>query len=327
MNGTKRCFISYPALGLAVFLMVLPARLSAQELAREALACFPVGTQQLAYANLAQLRSLPNYRQLRSIIFNRQMQDLEEFLQPLGTDVEKDVDEVVVGWRGPGAEDPVFFGLAEGQFNPDQAQSLIAKEKLPTTLYAGYVLDAFGPGIDRNGLFFTFLDANLAAFGRLSDLKAVIDGYLGNRTALNSNSDFVNWEGQIEGSGPEWGITTGKGAAGLALPWLLPDAKGKENIDLSHILDSIKTVLYTTSWDTDFSVQISVICQDAGSASTLAQLLTLWRNAVSTTSSPPSEANQFIQALEITPDGNRVELAGSGPADVLTQVLRHMSAN
>lgn len=322
MKRTKLFFIPYSVVSFVVFLMTLPTRLSAQELARQALACFPSDTRQLAYANLAELRSLPNYRQLRSVIFNRQMQNLAEFLRPLGADVERDVNEVAVGWRGQAAEDPVFFGLAQGQFNPDQVQSVITQEKLPATPYAGYVLDAFGSGIDRNGLFFTFLNSNLAAFGRLSDLKALIDGYLGNRTALNSNSEFVNWEGQVEGSGPEWGITTGKAAAGLVLPWLLPGTK--QNVDLSSVLAPIKAVLYTTDWRVDFSVQISVICQDAQSASTLAQLLTLWRSSVSTGASHPSDANQFIQALEITPDGNQVELSGSGPADVLAQVLRHM---
>ncbi|MGH9328243.1 MAG: hypothetical protein ACRD2B_16360 [Terriglobia bacterium] len=321
MKRTSICVPCFLVLGVVVLLvMAIPQKLSAQALARQALACFPPDTQQLAYANLAQLRSLPNYRQLRRVIFSRQMQNFEAFLRPLGADVDRDVDEVAIGWRGTG--DPVFFGLAEGQFQPDPVQSLIAQEKLPTSQYEGYTLDAFGSGIDRNGLFFTFFSPNLAAFGRLSDLKALIDGYLGLRPALNTNTEFVNWEGQIEGSGPEWGITTGKAAANLALPWLLPGAK--RNIDLSSILSPIKAVLYSTDWGTDFSAQISIICHGAESASTLAQLLTLWRNSVSTTPSQSSDANQLIQSMEITLDGNQVELSGFGPTDALAQVLQHM---
>lgn len=309
---------------LLVVLLLPSALLRAQGLAREAMASFPLDTQQIAYANLAQLRTLSNYGQLRRVLFNIQMQNFEQFLRPLGTDPEKDVDEVALGWRGSGGNSSAFFGLAQGQFNPARAQAYITKEQLPTSEYQGFTLDAFGSGLGRDDIFFTFFNSNLAAFGHLSDLKALVDGYLGRRTTLNSNADFVNWEAELEGSGPQWGVTTGKAAAGLAVPWLL-GAKPKQNIDLSGLLAPVKAVLYQTNWDPDFSANISIICRDPQSAQTLAQLLTICRDSPALVNSRPPDVLNFIQSLRIAASGNRVELAGSGSPGVLNRVLQNIN--
>src|SRR5487761_456894 len=186
-------FILSAAVPAAVLTLLLPAAIRAQGLAREALSCFPPDTVQLTYTDLAHLRSLPNYSQLSRVLFSRPVQQLEELLQPLGADPEKDVDEVALGWRGPMASNPVFFGLAEGRFHPSHVQDFMTREQLPSRQYEGYLLSTFGSGLNSNDLFFTFLSSDLAAFGSLSDLEALIDGYLGNRVTLDSNSQFVNW--------------------------------------------------------------------------------------------------------------------------------------
>src|SRR5487761_1392963 len=313
-------FILSAAVPAAVLTLLLPAAIRAQGLAREALSCFPPDTVQLTYTDLAHLRSLPNYSQLSRVLFSRPVQQLEELLQPLGADPEKDVDEVALGWRGPMASNPVFFGLAEGRFHPSHVQDFMTREQLPSRQYEGYLLSTFGSGLNSNDLFFTFLSSDLAAFGSLSDLEALIDGYLGNRVTLDSNSQFVNWEAELEGSGPQWGITTGKAAANLAAPWLASGSKDAK-ADLNSLFAPIQAVLYQADWSDNFSAQIDVICQTPQSAQTLAQLLTLWRDSASSARSRSPEMTNFIQDLQIDTDGRRVELAGSGPPGVLNQFL------
>src|SRR5487761_856726 len=288
-------FILSAAVPAAVLTLLLPAAIRAQGLAREALSCFPPDTVQLTYTDLAHLRSLPNYSQLSRVLFSRPVQQLEELLQPLGADPEKDVDEVALGWRGPMASNPVFFGLAEGRFHPSHVQDFMTREQLPSRQYEGYLLSTFGSGLNSNDLFFTFLSSDLAAFGSLSDLEALIDGYLGNRVTLDSNSQFVNWEAELEGS----------------------RTKG----ELGSLFAPVQAVLYQASWNNNFSAQIDVICQNPQSAQTVAQLLTLWRDSASSAGSRQPEMTNFIQGLQISTDGRRVELAGSGPPDVLKQFL------
>lgn len=314
-TSTSRIAVCFAAFGL---LVLGSPRANAQELARTALATFPSGTQRFAYADLEALRSLPNYRQMRNAMFTSQMLSFERFLGSLGIDAEKDVNEVVLGWRGPGGEAPVFFGLAAGQFDPDAVEALVAKENLPSAQYGGYRLIAFGPGSSGTNLFFTFFSSNLAAFGRMSDLKALIDGYQGTGKTLQTNSEFANWATSLDSSGPEWGITTGKAAAGLTLP-LLP--RGQRS-DLSELLGPIKAVLYSVNWSGDFSAQISVITTNAQSASTIAQILTLARDAASAGASKPPLVAGFLQQTQISANGNRVEIAGSGSPGVLSALMR-----
>ncbi len=310
----------------AMVIFALPATLCAQGLAREALACFPADTVQMTYANFADLRGLPEFPQLRRVLFIRPIQQFESFLQPFGADPEKDVNEVVLGWRGPEGPRGVFFGLAQGSFDGPRIQNSMAQEKLPTRAYDGYVLSTFSSGVNPNDLFFTFLSSDLAAFGRLTDLKALIDGYFGNKATLNSDAQFVNWEGELDGSGPQWGITTGKAAANLAAPWLGGNAK-KKDASLAMLFAPVKAVLYQVNWTNDFSVEIDLICQDAQSAETMERLLRIWRDSAASMNSRPADIASFVQELQIETDGRRVELTGSGSPDVLAQFLQGATAH
>ncbi|MGH9359648.1 MAG: hypothetical protein ACRD1O_10805, partial [Terriglobia bacterium] len=208
----------------------------------------------------------------------------------------------------------------QGRFHPDGVQGDMIREHLPSRQYGGYVLNTFGSGLGRDDLFFTFLSPDLAAFGKLSDLEALVDGYLGNRAGLNSNSQFANWEAELEGSGPQWGITTGKAAAGLATPWLAGTSKAAK-ADLNALLAPVEAVLYQVDWSNNFSAQVDVICQTPQSAQTLAQILTLLRDSASSASSHPPAMTSFIQNLQIDTDGSRIELAGSGSPALLSQFL------
>ncbi|MGH9434103.1 MAG: hypothetical protein ACRD3T_21450, partial [Terriglobia bacterium] len=226
---------------------IIPALSSAQGLPGEALASFPLDTQQIAYADLSQLRDLPNYEEIRLSLFNRQMQTLEEFLKTIGNDPERDATEVVLGWRDNSLDPSAMFGLAGGSFDPTGGQAMFNKTQLPLIHYRGFTLDTYDSSADRDALYFTFLSSGLAAFGRLQDLRSLIDVRLGDRPALDSNSQFVNWEADLEGSAPEWGITTGKAAGKLVEPWFTgsggkPNKQGKP-IDVSSLLAPVEAVL------------------------------------------------------------------------------------
>ncbi|MDE3180526.1 MAG: hypothetical protein KGM47_12800, partial [Acidobacteriota bacterium] len=205
---------------------------------------------------------MPNYRQIRQALLNHEMRLFEDFLDSIGSSPGKSADEVVAGLRG--GESQQLFGMASGQFNPSKAQDFINKEQLPTRQYDGYTLDAFGPGLSRDDLFFTFVNPGLAAFGRLNDLEALLDGYIGQRATISSNKNFVDWVASLDGSGPEWGVTTGKAALNLAAPWLLNSSKQK--LDLASVIGPLRAVLYQANWDNGFTAQITAICQNPQSA-------------------------------------------------------------
>ena len=299
-------------------LLCFSASVRSQGLGSEALAFFPPNTQQIAYADLSQLRALPNYKQLRQALFTPEMRNLEGFLQSIGSDPEEDVDEVIVGWRANAMSMSAAFGIAEGNFDPSQLQNLAAKGNLPSRQYEGYTLLGYGLH-ETDSLYITYLGSNLAAFGKLNDLERMVDDYLGRQPSLNSNSQFVNWEAELDGSGAQWGITTGSAAAAVAAPWL--GASPKAPISLSAIFKPIKGVLYKVNWSGDFDAQISVICDDSQDTQTLDRLLLLWQSALAATPGDSAPVNQFVRELQISTDGNRLELEGSGPPQSITDIL------
>lgn len=293
----------------------------AQDISQTALASFPADTQQIAYVNLAELRQLPNFSRISSALLNRQMLSFEEFLHSMESDPSKQVNEAAVGLRAEGPQ--TLFGLASGEFDPAQVQNFIARQKFPTEQYDGFTLDSFGGGLSPNGLFFTFINPGLAAFGRLPDLQAVLDGYLGQRATLSSKKDFVNWVTELDGSAPEWGITTGKAAANLAAPWLLSESAQK--LDLSSVLGPMRAVLYTANWNSGFTAQITAICQNAQSAGTLARLLSIWRDSTSLRGPQPADVEEFIESLQVSSSGDEVQIVASGSPQVFLRLLQNVS--
>ena len=299
---------------------LFPALLSGQGVAREALTIFPADTQQLAYVHLAQLRVAPDYSQIRPRLFSRRLRDFQDFLRSMGTDPERDVEEVVLGWRGP-PTDAAFFGLAEGRFQPEKIRDFFAASQLPSLQYEGFDLYVFGSGEDPADLFFAFLGSSSAVFGRLGDLKALLDVRRGARPALDSNPTYVGWEAELEGTAPQWGIASGEAAANQAAPWL--GGGGKQAPELTAFLRPIQSVLYRIEWDRGVSTHISILCQTAESAAALSKVLTLWRSSqqAGAANSAPGMA-AFIQDMEIQANASRVELSGSGSLESVDQVLR-----
>jgi hypothetical protein len=299
--------------------LLFPMPLKADQVPGEALNTFPADTLQVVFTNLAELRSLPSYTQIRQRILTRQLHAFEEFLRPMGVDPDKDIDEVMLGWRGEMVGPAGFLGMAAGRFQPNLVQQYFAHTGLPVRQYNGADLYAFGSGSDPDDLFFTFFDTTLVAFGRLTDVKAMIDARQGAINALNSNSDFVNWQGELDGTAPQWGILNGKSAANLAGSWLAPS--GQKNVDVSSLARSVRALLYRVQWDTGFTAQLTMICNTPESAAGFATLLGLLQQAAKQPAPTGAAFPPILQSIETHRDGARLELDVSGPPELLDQIL------
>lgn len=320
-EDSLRLRASIAAWGAVVVLLLFPALLMAQGLGREALSVFPADTVQLTYLNLAQLRSMPEYPQIRQRLLNRQLRGLQDFLRSAGTDPDKDVDEVVLGWRGEASGGAGFLGRAEGRFSPDHVHNFFVQQRLPVRQYEGLELYAIGSGEDSANVFFAFLSSSSAAFGRVGDLKELLDVRAATRPALDTNASFVGWEAELEGTAAQWGIAVGKAAANAAGPWLA--AGGKQSPDPSVLFSPVRAVLYRVDWGSGVTAYVSIVCQSSETAAALSALLTVWRDSRQTAGADQASAavNAFVQGLEIQSSGSRVELTGSGPMEAVDQIL------
>jgi hypothetical protein len=238
----------------------------------------------------------------------------------MGIEPEKDIDEVMLGWRGEMVGPSAYLGMAAGRFQPALIQQYFERTNLPVQEYDGQKLYAFGSGTDPDDLFFTFFDSSLAAFGRLVDVKAMLDARQGSINALNANSDFVNWQGELDSTAPQWGILNGKSAGNLAGSWLAPN--GQKTVDLSSLSRTVRALLYRVQWDTGFNAQLFMVCDTPESAAGFDTLLGLLKKAGQ--QAPPSGGTSLppiLQSIEAHRDGARLELDVSGPPDLLNQIL------
>jgi hypothetical protein len=308
------------AIAFSLGSMLNPAPLLADQLPGEALTTFPADTLQVSFTDLATLRTLSVYPQIRERILNRQLRAFEDFLRPMGMDAEKDIDEIMLGWRGEMVGPSGYLGLAAGRFQPELVQKYIQQTGVPVTQYDSADLYPFGAGGGADDLYFTILDISLAAFGRLGDLKAMLDARQGSINALNSNSDFVNWQGELEGTSPQWGILNGKSAANMAGAWLAPS--GQKTVDLGSLARSIRALLYRIQWDTGFTANLFMVCDTPESAAGFDTLLGLLKQA---SKQPPSSGGvalpPILQKIESHRDGDRLELDVSGPPEMLDQIM------
>ncbi len=313
------------SLFLAVTLAALRAQpVRAQSAAQDALAMFPSDTQQFAFSDLSQLRSLPQFPLILSSLVGPELRSLESGLRPAGIDTTRDVQQLVLGWRA-GASSASFFGIAEGNFNADQVQQYFVRQRLPLQAYQGYYLYPVGAGSPRTRMYVTFLNSSTAAFGRLEDVKALIDVQNNTLSSLDSNNDFVRWEGDLDGTAPQWGIATGPAAANQALPWLMA-GKGVPG-NLSSMFAPIKAVLYRVNWSQadGVSLHLSVHCQNLQAAAGLNQLFTLLHNSASSPAAANAQLSpavaQVLQNLQVSTDGSRLDLDMTAPITALAQLL------
>jgi len=302
-------------------LVLFPALSRGQGGGRDAISMFPADTQQLVYSNLAQLRALPDYPQIRQLLFTQQLRTLEDSLRSMGTDPEKDVDEVTLGWRGDPSS-TAFFGLAEGRLQPDQVHDYVFQHQLPYQHYAGYDLYPSNSGQDHSALYFVFFDSSSAAFGRLSDLKALLDVREGTHPSVNSIAEFADGESELEGTAPQWGIARGAAAANQAAPWLTGGAKLPA--DPKVFLSTVQWVLYRFDWASGFSMHMSILCQNSEGASNLEKILTFVRAVRPSGSASASAATgALFQGMEIHTNDSRVEVSASVPMETAEQLFRN----
>ncbi len=309
------------SLACAFAALLLPARLAADQLPGEALNTFPADTLQVSFTNLATLRTLAVYPQIRQRILNRQLRAFEDFLRPMGIEPERDIDEIMLGWRGEMVGPSGYLGMAAGRFQPNLIQQYVERTGIPVQQYDGANIYAFGSGGGADDLFFTFFDGTLAGFGRAGDLKAMLDARQGSINALNSNSDFVNWQGELDGTAPQWGILNGKSAGNLAGAWLAPS--GQSRVDMTSLGKSVRALLYRVQWDTGFTATLFMICDTPESAAGFATLIGLLQQASKQPAKPGGTPTlpPILQSIQTQRDGARLELDVTGTPEMLDQIL------
>ncbi len=275
----------------------------AQDLVKDALASFPIETLRLEYTHPAKLRTLPNYTTLRQRYVGARLERLESSLAQLGIR-EKDVDELVLGWK-PSAPDLEFYGLAAGRFN----LKLVAQDAAARGLSPSPVGErqAYCPEAGLASTCVVLLSSSRGAFGPLAVLSALVDSGGGQATPLNSNIRFTKLLSDSRTSTPIWGVAVGPAIVDWFKGWI----PGQENLklDWSRTVANVEALAYNVDVADKIQLSVRFDCTSSEAALNLRQILEglklfqqlAWQNQ------NPNRPNPF-QSLELDARGGQVNL-------------------
>lgn len=232
------------------------------DLLSDALQTFPANTQSLEYDNLAVLRRLPDYNELRKKYTSDALKRVKNTLSQVNIS-EDQLSEVVTA-AGPN----VFFGLIAGNFN-----SATAEQQATTHSLTRSELSA-GPAFcsqDGTCLLFPKDKNGRAAFGTLAQLRAIADVQEGHAPNIKSNADFAALLAKMDLTTPIVGLAPGSEIGQLTKNVMPP------SLDLSSWYSSVKSFGYSISTDTQAHLSVELLCTSSSRG-------TLVRNALNAAS-------------------------------------------
>ena len=248
---------------LAAFCCLLASALHA-ELLPEAVLAFPVQTTALEYDALSNLRSLPNYRDLRKQYSAESLQRAQKDLLMLGIS-EDQLSEVVTA-AGPNG----FFGLLAGSFHATAAAKEAVKHGMTqSALEDGPVFCA------ADGFCFLFPTGEVgrAVFGTLNQLHAISDVRQGRAQSLRGNTTFMELVNRMEPHSPVFGIAPGS-EIGEWIGSSVPQAISSR-LDLTRLFSSIEVFGYSVKLDSKAHVGLNLFCTSEQAGTILKDALSL----------------------------------------------------
>lgn len=313
----------------ALALAFAPARAAASPVNTDIISMLPKDAGEVAYANLKSARQYPWFEQLKEQMLPARFKQFEAFLRAAGIDPDSQVEELTwamvpnmpagsTGMSVPSSEQVV--GIAQGQFNPDAAESYFASKKIPAIKVRDFSLYAFGSGSGPGDLFLFFLDTNTAVFGQRKQLEELIAVRYGEAQGLMANAELAPLVTEANGTGLVWAVLD-PAYTRLAIQQLAAGAAQFSQAD--QVISQLKSMIITFEADSGIQVHFQAVCATADAANTFAALLQagLLLQKYQAQQTNPDLANMLDQT-EISPNGDRLDLRLSLTDDQVIALIR-----
>lgn len=204
---------------------------SAQALASQVVGLYPQGTGEVIFVDLKALRSSPHYPQLKAQMLPQQFRSLEQWINALGLDFERQVQQLswafVPAASGGAVE---LVGVAEGAFGIAEVEQNARRMKLGVTQPGGALLVNIGK-MEQGGEFvFAFLDSSTAVFGWRNLAEEIVTRRAQGGQSLLNNTTLQDVMRELNGRAPMW-VALDKKFSELALKQLLPGASQVPGFD------------------------------------------------------------------------------------------------
>jgi hypothetical protein len=230
------------------------------ELLSQALLFFPASTQSLEYENLAQLRRLPNYAKLRQQYSGSSLDRAEATFSKLGITEDK-MEEAV---STIGSAD--LYGIVSGSFSGIEAAKRAAKTGFrQLSLGDKHV---FCSDIEVCVLF---LEDSVAAFGKVNDLKAILQARQGITQRLGGKTPISELLAKADLHAPVIGVAPGSELNSFIGDDIPSGYLSKAN--LSKLLATISLFQYSVRLDDKAHLNMNLSCATSLEAAALSQSL------------------------------------------------------
>lgn len=305
--------------------LLLPHRARAQQVGRlpiDLVAIFPKEISEFAYADLRSARRLSWFPQLREQLTPSRFKQFEQFLASAGIDPATQVHEAAWALVPPTeTTGEQIVGIAIGSFSPQAAEAYFKRQKLPIIEHRGYNLYAYGSGSGPNDIFFFFLDAATAAFGHRQLVEQLIEVRYGAAEGLLRNDKMFPLIDEMNGRGLVWAVLD-RTYTQIALKQLVPEAA--QFPEASRIAAKVQYMTILVNADRDVDARFNALCANTEDANLLAAALQaglLYRRYQAQQASQ-TELVQLLDAVRITPRGERLELLMGLNEELLQALLR-----
>jgi len=298
------------ALALAAFTAAAPA--PAQDLVRDALASFPLGTVRLEYSSPARLRTLPDYAILHERYLGPSLRTLEGNLVNLGIQ-ESDINEIVLGWV-PGASGLTLEGLASGHFDPQAMARQAAAQGIAATPIGSTSAYCFGSSATATCV--AALEHSVGGFGNVDALRALVSARGGEMPGLASNPSFTALVDKQRKDTPIWGVAVGSAIEDAFKSWM--PAQKNLPLDLTTVFKNVESLVYSVQPTDRVRVKVEMNCTSDAVAGNLRQGFDQLRlfQKVAWQQQYPNVPNPFDD-LGVSADGSSVDLSLSTPYSAL----------
>lgn len=301
-------------------------------LSSDIIGMFPQNVGEFAYADLRQARSLSWFPQLQNQMLPERFRQFEKFLATAGVDPNVQVEElawalVPEGLPGSGAAASTavptseeVVGIALGSFRPESTEAYFQARKLAVVKVRTFSLFAFGGGSGPADLFFTFIDANTAAFGQRRELEKLIAVRYGEEQGLMSNSELSPLVSQANGSGVVWAVMNAAYTR-LAMQQLAPEVA--QFPQAQQLVAKLRAMTIEISASSGVDAHFSAVCATPDDANTFAALLQaglLYRRYQTGNSNPDLSA--MLDQTQVAPSGDRLDVRMSLSTNQIVALIR-----
>ncbi len=280
---------------------------SAGNLSTAVIGMFPKEVGEFAYADLKSARKFPWFTQFRDQVLPSRFREFEKFLASAGIDPDTQVDELA--WASTsmvkGAAEELV-GVALGSFNPSTSEDRFKQQKLPMFDIHGYHVYAFGSGSGPGDIFFTFVDANTAAFGHRAALEKMIDVRTGAAESLLNNDLLFPLINEANGSGTIWAVMD-QDYTHLGVQQLLPQMS--QFPQATVMIQHLRAMTVSVSTENSVDAQLQLLCASTDDANLLGAALQagiLYRRYQQSQSQP--ELAGALDQVRVTPTGDRLKI-------------------